>query len=75
MDSDPGTELFASHESDFQLVKADFAQKLDQIDELAGEPRKAAVSAAQRALDEADEIARSSLCSANSRSHRCRSRS
>lgn len=56
LDSDPGSELFASYEADFKLVRADIAQKLDQIPELYGEPRKAAIRAAERAVDEADEI-------------------
>ncbi|KAF3905721.1 hypothetical protein AA313_de0201556 [Arthrobotrys entomopaga] len=56
LDSEPGTELFASYEADFKLVQADITQKLDQISELAGEPKKAAIRAAQRALEEADEI-------------------
>lgn len=56
LDSDPGSELFASYEADFKLVRADITQKLDQIPELSGEPRKAAIRAAERAVDEADEI-------------------
>lgn len=56
LDSDPGSELFASYEADFKLAQADIAQKLDQIPELHGEPRKAAIRAAERAVDEADEI-------------------
>ncbi|EPS45286.1 hypothetical protein H072_737 [Dactylellina haptotyla CBS 200.50] len=56
LDSEPGTELFASYEADFKLVEADITQKLDQIHELAGEPQKAAIRAAQRAVEEADEI-------------------
>ncbi|KAI5801457.1 t-SNARE [Peziza echinospora] len=56
LDTDVGTELFASHEADFKLVKADITQKLDQINELFGEPRKAALRAIERSIDEADEI-------------------
>ncbi|KAK9450990.1 vesicle transport v-SNARE protein N-terminus-domain-containing protein [Limtongia smithiae] len=57
VDLEAGTsELFASYEDDFRLAYAEVAQKIDQIPELAAEPRKAAVRAAQRALDEADEI-------------------
>lgn len=56
LDTDPGTELFASHEADFRLVYADITQKLDQIPELTGEARKAALRAAERAADEAEEI-------------------
>ena len=56
LDTDVGTELFASHEADFKLVKADITQKLDHINELFGEPRKAALRAIERSIDEADEI-------------------
>ncbi|KAK6528217.1 hypothetical protein TWF281_009465 [Arthrobotrys megalospora] len=56
LDSEPGSELFASYEADFKLVQADINQKLEQIAELAGEPKKAAIRAAQRAVEEADEI-------------------
>ncbi|KAF3936453.1 hypothetical protein ABW19_dt0206464 [Dactylella cylindrospora] len=56
LDSDPGSELFASYEADFKLIQADIAQKLEQIPELTGEPKKAAIRAAQRVLEEADEI-------------------
>jgi vesicle transport through interaction with t-SNAREs protein 1 len=56
LDTDAGTELFSSYETDLKLVQADLAQKLDQIPELSGEPRKAAVSQAQRAAEEADEL-------------------
>lgn len=61
MDSDPGSELFSSYESDFKLVQADFSQKLEQIPELRGEERKAAVGAAKRAIDEGEEIVSCSL--------------
>ncbi|CAI4211589.1 unnamed protein product [Parascedosporium putredinis] len=56
LDTDAGSELFASYEAEFKLVQADLNQKLDQIPELSGEPRKAAVSQAERALEEADEL-------------------
>ncbi|KAI5845161.1 t-SNARE [Morchella snyderi] len=56
LDTDPGSELFASYEADFKLTQADISQKLDQIPDLQGEPRKAAIRAAERAVDEADEI-------------------
>lgn len=56
LDTDPGSELFNSYEAELKLVEADLAQKLDQIPELAGEPRKAAISQAERALEEADEL-------------------
>lgn len=56
LDTDAGSELFASYEAEFKLVQADLDQKLDQIPELSGEPRKAAISQAERALEEADEL-------------------
>jgi len=59
MDTDAGTELFASYEAELKLVSADLSQKLDQIPDLTGEPRKAAVSQAERAVEEAKEIVRS----------------
>ncbi|KAI0484440.1 t-SNARE [Xylariaceae sp. FL0804] len=56
LDTEAGSELFGSYEAEFKLVQADMAQKLDQIPELNGEPRKAAISQAERALEEADEL-------------------
>jgi len=56
LDTDAGTELFSSYEAEFKLVQADLIQKLDQIPELSGEPRKAALSQAERALEEANEL-------------------
>ncbi|KAI2634324.1 V-snare-domain-containing protein [Hypomontagnella submonticulosa] len=56
LDTDAGSELFSSYEAEFKLVQADLTQKLDQIPELSGEPRKAAIGAAERALEEADEL-------------------
>lgn len=56
LDTEPGTELFASHEADFRMVQADITQKLDEIPELVGEQRKVTIRAAERAVDEADEI-------------------
>ena len=56
MDTDAGSERFGSYEAELKLVQADLNQKLDQIPELSGEPRKAAISQAERALEEADEI-------------------
>ncbi|KAI1802734.1 V-snare-domain-containing protein [Daldinia bambusicola] len=56
LDTDAGSELFSSYEAEFKLVQADLTQKLDQIPELNGEPRKAAIAAAERALEEADEL-------------------
>jgi vesicle transport through interaction with t-SNAREs protein 1 len=59
LDTDAGTELFSSYEAEFKLVQADLTQKLDQIPELSGEPRKAALSQAERALEEANELVQS----------------
>jgi hypothetical protein len=56
LDTDAGSELFTSYEAEFKLVQADLTQKLDQIPDLSGEPRKAAISQAERALEEADEL-------------------
>ncbi|KAK7753865.1 t-SNARE VTI1 [Diatrype stigma] len=56
LDTDAGSELFSSYETEFKLVQADLTQKLDQIPELNGEPRKAAINQAERALEEADEL-------------------
>lgn len=56
LDTDAGSELFSNYEAELKLVQADLSQKLDQIPELSGEPRKAAVAQAERALDEAKEM-------------------
>jgi small-conductance mechanosensitive channel len=56
LDTDAGSELFTSYEAELKLVQADLSQKLDQIPELSGEPRKAAINQAERALEEADEL-------------------
>ncbi|KAK4132563.1 V-snare-domain-containing protein [Trichocladium antarcticum] len=56
LDTDAGTELFKHYETEYQLVQADLVQKLDQIAELSGEPRKAALSSAERALEETGEL-------------------
>ncbi|KAL7271160.1 t-SNARE VTI1 [Rhizina undulata] len=56
LDTDTGSELFSNYEGDFKLIQADIAQKLDRIPELSGEPRKEAIRAAERAVDDADEI-------------------
>lgn len=56
LDTDAGSELFSSYEAELKLVQADLNQKLDQIPELMGEPRKAAVGQAERALEEAQEL-------------------
>ena len=56
LDTDAGSELFSNYEAELKLVQADLSQKLDQIPELSGEPRKAAVGQAERALEEAKEL-------------------
>ncbi|KAF2718463.1 V-snare-domain-containing protein [Polychaeton citri CBS 116435] len=56
MDSEPGSELFSNYEAELKLVQADLSQKLDQVAELAGEQRKAAISQAERSLEEAKEL-------------------
>ncbi|KAI9757459.1 MAG: hypothetical protein M1815_000985 [Lichina confinis] len=56
LDTDAGSELFSSYEADLRLVQADLNQKLEQIPELAGEPRKAMIRQAEHALDEASEL-------------------
>ena len=61
LDTDAGSELFSSYETEFKLVQADLAQTLDQVPELTGEPRKAAINQAERALEEADELVRPEL--------------
>jgi vesicle transport through interaction with t-SNAREs protein 1 len=42
-------------------VQADLNQQLEQIKESTGEPRKAAISKAERALEEAEELVCGSL--------------
>ncbi|KAI9833412.1 MAG: hypothetical protein M1826_007510 [Phylliscum demangeonii] len=56
LDTDAGSELFSSYEADLRLVQADLTQKLDQVDELSGEPRKAMIRQAENAVEEADEL-------------------
>lgn len=56
LDSDAGTERFSSYEAELKLVQADLGQRLDTITELSGEARKAAVSQAERSLEEANEL-------------------
>ena len=51
-----GSELFSSYEAELKLIQAELNQKLDQIPELTGEPRKSAVKQAERALEEASEL-------------------
>lgn len=56
LDTDAGSELFGTYEAELKLVQADVNQKLDQIPELAGEEKKAAIRGAERAIDEAKEL-------------------
>lgn len=56
MDTDIGTELFAGYENDFNLIIADISSKLQGLLEEDGEPRKASLRAAERDLEEAEEI-------------------
>lgn len=56
LDTDAGSELFSSYEAEFKLVQADLSQKLDQITEQSGEPRKSAIRLAERSLEEANEL-------------------
>ena len=56
MDTDIGTELFAGYENDFNLIIADISSKLQGLQDQDGEPRKATLRAAERAVEEAEEI-------------------
>lgn len=56
LDTEAGSELFSNYETELKLLQAELSQKLDQIPELSGEPRKAAISQAERALEEASEM-------------------
>jgi vesicle transport through interaction with t-SNAREs protein 1 len=56
LDTDAGSEMFASYENELKLVQADLNQKLDQIAEASGEQRKSAISNATSVLDEATEL-------------------
>jgi len=53
MDAEAGAERFGGYEAELKLVQADLNQQLEQIRETTGEPRKAAISRAERALEEA----------------------
>lgn len=61
LDADAGTERFGGYEAELKLVQADLNQQIEQIKETTGEPRKAAISRAERALEEADELVSWSL--------------
>jgi hypothetical protein len=56
IDADAGTERFSGYEAELKLVQADLNQQLEQIKETTGEPRKAAIGKAERALEEAEEL-------------------
>lgn len=56
LDTDAGTELFTSYESELRLTLADCTSKLETLPSLTGEPRKAALTSASRALEEASEL-------------------
>lgn len=58
LDTDAGSELFGSYETELKLVQADLSQRLDQVSEATGEQRKATISQAERAVDEASELVR-----------------
>lgn len=62
IDADAGTERFGGYEAELKLVQADLSQQIEQIKETTGEPRKAAISRAERALEEADELVRRPAC-------------
>ena len=66
LDTDAGSELFSSYEAELKLVHADLSQRLDQIPELSGEPRKSAIRLAERALEEANELVSLSITKAKS---------
>lgn len=55
-DGDSGSELFSSYEAELKLIQASLNDKLDQIPDLTGEARKAAVRQAQLTLEEATEL-------------------
>lgn len=59
--ADSSTENFEGYEAELRLVQADLSQKLDQISEQSGEPRKAAIAQAQGALEEAQELVRATV--------------
>jgi len=68
IDADAGTERFGGYEAELKLVQADLSQQIEQIKETTGEPRKAAISRAERALEEAEELVSWSL---NNAHHAC----
>jgi Vesicle transport v-SNARE protein N-terminus len=56
MDTDIGTELFASYENDFNLIIADISSQVQSLSDQDGESKKSAIRAAERAAEEAEEI-------------------
>ncbi|KAL4771262.1 snare region anchored in the vesicle membrane C-terminus-domain-containing protein [Aspergillus nidulans var. acristatus] len=58
LDTDAGSEMFSSYETELNLVQADLNQKLEQIAELSGEQRNSTIRQAERALEEATELMR-----------------
>lgn len=56
MDTDVGTELFVSYENDFNLIIADISAKLESLKDIDGKLHKPAINAAERAVEEAEEI-------------------
>ncbi|KAL4792134.1 t-SNARE [Aspergillus venezuelensis] len=56
LDTDAGSEMFSSYETELNLVQADLNQKLDQIAEQSGERRNSTIRQAERALEEATEL-------------------
>jgi hypothetical protein len=61
IDADAGTERFGGYEAELKLVQADLSQQIELIKTTSGEPRKAAISRAERAMEEAEELVRWSL--------------
>lgn len=56
-----GMERFEGYEAELNLVKADLDQKLDQLSDMSGEQRKAAIRQAESSLQEAQELVCGSL--------------
>jgi hypothetical protein len=67
IDTEAGAERFGGYEAELKLVQADLSQQIEQIKESTGEPRKAAISKAERALEEAEELVRWSLSNTQAR--------
>ncbi|KAE8144935.1 t-SNARE [Aspergillus avenaceus] len=56
LDTDAGSELFSSYETELKLVQADLNQTLDQIAESSGEQRKSTIRKGEQLLEEATEL-------------------